>query len=133
MNGITDLNSLLTNMNPTLVPGEFVFVTQAAGKYGDGADLGPIGSFMEPEGLTLILPKANADDANRSYDGTFRLITLQVHSSLEAVGLTAAVSNALLEHGISANVVAAFFHDHIFVPSAQAQDAVAALNELVGE
>ena len=56
-----------------------------------------------------------------------RCITLTVHSSLEAVGLTAAIATELARFGVSANVVAAYFHDHVFVPSAQAEQALAAL------
>ena len=59
-----------------------------------------------------------------------RQITLKVHSSLEAIGLTAAMSRALMEAGISANVVAAYYHDHIFVPAADAERAVEALRQL---
>jgi uncharacterized protein len=62
----------------------------------------------------------------------FRRIILQVHSSLDAVGLTAAVSSKLTERGISANVIAAFYHDHIFIPAERAHEAVEALRELVG-
>ena len=59
----------------------------------------------------------------------FRLITLTVHSSLEAVGLTAVVTNKLAEHKISANVVAAYYHDHIFVPCEKAKKAMEVLRE----
>jgi hypothetical protein len=64
------------------------------------------------------------------YEFAYRLITLKVHSSLEAVGLTAAFSNKLTEHDISANVIAGYFHDHIFIQARQAEKAMAALKEL---
>ena len=92
--------------------------------------ISPLGFFREKEGVTVILPRADADQAGLSYAGTFAWITLTVHSSLEAVGLTAAFSRALAEVGISCNVVAAFYHDHLFVPVADAERALAALRAL---
>jgi hypothetical protein len=64
-----------------------------------------------------------------SYEGVFRCITLGIHSSLEAVGLTAAVAGKLATHGIAANVIAAYFHDHIFVQSELADRAIGILSE----
>ncbi len=130
MSGITNLETLLASMNPVLVPGEFVFVSRLNAKYGEGSDLNPIAAFEENEGLTLIVPRDRADEVGESYQGVFRMITLQVHSSLEAVGLTAAVADALARQGVSANVVAAFYHDHIFVPGARADDAIEVLQRL---
>ena len=75
----------------------------------------------------MILPKEKADAMNIPYSTTCAWITLTVHSSLEAVGLTAAVSKALTEANISCNIVAAFYHDHIFVPIADAPRAMDAL------
>ena len=77
-----------------------------------------------------LLEKQKADDAKISYQQTYQQITLTVHSSLEAVGLTAAFSKKLTEHQISANVVAGYYHDHIFVQSNVANKALAALTEL---
>lgn len=131
MSGITNLQTLLANLKPTLASGEFVFITRPKAKYGDGADLKPIAAFEESEGLTLIIPKDRADEAGIRYDEVFRMITLQVHSDLCAVGLTAAMADVLAKRGISANVVAAFYHDHIFIPSSQAERAMKALNELM--
>ncbi|MDB4778186.1 ACT domain-containing protein [bacterium] len=130
MSGITDLETLLASMNPVLIPGEFVFVSRLNANYGEGSELNPIAAFEENEGLTLIVPRSRADEVSESYQGVFRMITLQVHSSLEAVGLTAAVADALAKQSISANVVAAFYHDHIFVPLARAEDAMVVLKDL---
>jgi hypothetical protein len=107
-----------------------VFVTQPGKRVADAADLNPIAAFEEQEGLTLVLRREQADAIGVHYQGIFRMITLQVHSSLEAVGLTAAVAEALSEQGISANVMAAYFHDHVFVPSDRARDAIAILEGL---
>lgn len=86
--------------------------------------------FREVEGLTLILPRAEAERAGYTFDGVFCCITLAVESSLHAVGLTAAVAGALAREGIAANVVAAFHHDHVFVPVDQAATAMETLRHL---
>lgn len=130
MSGITSLSTLLSSMRPTLHPGEFVFASRPGASYGDGAELNPIAAFEEAEGLTLLLPRERADAEGVPYDSVFRMITLQAHSSLDAVGLTAAVAHALAECEISANVVAAFYHDHVFVPAERADEAVDALAAL---
>ena len=129
MTGESNLDRLLQNMSPVLRDKEYVFCT-VEGDYQDYAELCPLASFQEPEGLTLVLSKEAALSANLPSSSIFRLITLEVHSSLEAVGLTAAISKALAAEGISANVMAAYYHDHIFVPGDRAQDAMDALNRL---
>lgn len=130
MTGETDLTTLLASMAPVLIDGEFVFCSFADARYGDHADREPIAAMSEPEGLTLVIPRAKADERGLDYTSVFRGITLRVHSSLEAVGLTAAFSRKLTEHGISANVIAGYFHDHIFVQRDHAERALAALMEL---
>ena len=129
MVGETDLSKLLESLAPHLMDGYFVFCTIQDAKYGDFAELLPIASFREAEGLTLLVAKANADKAGFNYESIFKGISLKVHSSLEAVGLTAAVSSKLAERGISANVIAAYYHDHIFVQAEKADAALSALNE----
>jgi hypothetical protein len=86
--------------------------------------------FQEAEGATWILPQAIADRHHLPYQHTWRMITLTVHSSLEAVGFLASVLPALAREGISTNVVSAFYHDHLFVPAAQAQHALSILQSL---
>ena len=130
MAGEKDLDTLLVLLEPSLLPGDFVFCTAANLKYGDFAELQPLASYQEEEGLTLVLAKQSADVAGLAYDSVFNCITLMVHSSLEAVGLTAAVSGKLAANGISANVMAAYHHDHVFVPENKAQLALKLLTEL---
>jgi hypothetical protein len=130
MAGEEDLDTLLVLLEPSLLPGDFVFCTAANLKYGDFAELQPLASYQEEEGLTLVLAKQSADVAGLAYDSVFNCITLMVHSSLEAVGLTAAVSGKLAANGISANVMAAYHHDHVFVPENKAQVALQLLTEL---
>lgn len=125
MTGESDLTKLLRNMKPELHEGEYVFCLfdsmESAQVYH------PVCLFREAEGVTAILPRQRADTEKISYSAIFAWITLTVHSSLEAVGLTAEVSGALTEAGISCNVVAAYFHDHIFVPAEDASRAMQAL------
>jgi len=128
--GIEDLEKLLSSMAPELIEGEYVFCTILNGKYGDYQELSPIATFSETEGLTLVLTKESADSSGLEYESIFKCITLTVHSSLEAVGLTAAVSAKLSEHNISANIIAAYHHDHVFVPSKNAEQALELLCEI---
>ncbi len=128
MTGITDLEVLLREMRPNLRPDEYVYCSVPAGDV-SWLSLSPLGYFREDEGQTLILEREAADKAGLTYGPVMRCITLTVHSALEAVGLTAAVAVALTRHGISANVVAAYHHDHIFVPAQDAERALAALAE----
>ncbi|WP_428673233.1 ACT domain-containing protein [Roseibium sp.] len=130
MSGETDLKTLISQMRPMLDPEPYVFCTFASKGLQDLADYQPIGLFAETEGLTAILPVERARELGLAEAEWFRRITLTVHSSLEAVGLTAAISTALAEKGISANVVAAYFHDHVFVPEERAEDALTALRDL---
>lgn len=125
MTGETNLSILLKNMKPELHEGGFVYCLVPS--LNDAFALEPVCMFQEAEGVTVILPKNKADSAALPYPVVCAWITLSVHSSLEAVGLTAAVSKALTEAGISCNVVAAFYHDHIFVPIQDAERAMQAL------
>jgi hypothetical protein len=130
MSGERDLNQLLATMSPVLIDREFVFVTFENARYGDHSELQPFAAVDEPEGLTLLVPKSCADEQQLSYDSIFKGITLRVHSSLGAVGLTAAFAAQLATHSISANVLAGYFHDHIFVQSSEANNALVALESL---
>jgi len=94
--------------------------------------LDPLGTFREQEGLSLLITKEEADKHKLKYHGTFACITLDVHSSLDAVGLTAVAASRLAMYGISANVVAACYHDHVFVQSHHAPAAVGILGALGG-
>jgi len=129
MTGERNLGILLSSMSPVLIDGEFVFCSFENARYGEQSGLEPIAAVIESEGLTLVIPKSKADEHELNYESVFRRITLNVHSSLDAVGLTGAFSSKLTEHGISANVVAGFFHDHIFVQSEHAEKAISALKE----
>ncbi|TLM86127.1 N-acetyltransferase [Pseudarthrobacter sp. NamE5] len=126
MTGEKNLKSLLAAMHPAQRHGEYVYVL-----WPEGRPLLPgiEAAVREAEGLTVVLPRAVADQEGLAYDFVGAWITLQVHSALEAVGLTAAISKALTEAGISCNVLAGFHHDHLLVPVA---DAPLALEVLAG-
>ena len=130
MTGETDLNTLIAQMRPMLDPEPYVFCTFANRTFQDLVEYEAIGLFAETEGTTAILPVERARELGLADAEWFRRITLTVHSSLEAVGLTAAIAEALTGKGISANVVAAYFHDHVFVPAERAEEAMEALRNL---
>ena len=128
MTGETDLETLLREMSPELNEGEYVFCTLDVKDI--PANLEPLGWFHEREGLTIILSKEQADRFNLIYSFICAWITLNIHSSLEAVGLTATISQALTRAGISCNIVAAYYHDHLFVPMRDANRALKILQNL---
>ena len=119
----------MVTLSPKLLDDEYVFCSVENAHYGDLKELNPLSSFCEAEGLTLVVPKSKADEYGLRYGSVFKCITLTVHSSLDAVGLTGAVSTKLTEHGISANVIAACYHDHIFVQAEHAEQALVVLSE----
>jgi len=133
MNGITNLKELLSTMQPELNNGEYIFASLGYDALSDIEGIKPLATFCEEEGLTVILDKSMALKNNISFETVFSLITLTVHSSLEAVGLTAAFSQKLASKGISANVMAGYYHDHIFVQKERDQEALEALIELQQE
>jgi hypothetical protein len=129
MSGEKDLAVLLQNMEPILNSGEFVFcVVENLNQIPDIEKL--LFFFREIEGVTVVLERSVADEWSLEYSYISSWITLNVHSSLEAVGLTAAFANALKDENISCNVVAAYYHDHIFVEKDDAAKAMEALQKL---
>jgi len=128
MAGETSLTTLLRSMSPQLNAGEYVFCTLRDGQLPSGVEI--VGSFREQEGLTVILQRSQAEIAGFSFDYVAAWITLNVHSALEAVGLTAAFASALGKAGISCNVIAGYYHDHLFVGQADAERAMQVLRDL---
>jgi hypothetical protein len=132
MPGETDLRKLLGSMSPELLPGVFVFATLPAGAPQPAA-VSPVMVFREREGDTLILPEEEAKAAGLSFAFKSRMITLNVHSSLDAVGFLAAITARLAAAGMGVNPVSAYFHDHLFVPADRADEAMATLRALAAE
>lgn len=128
MSGETDLRRLLAGLDPLRREGEYVFVTLPDRNVPPGVE--PVFLFDEDEARTVVLPLDEALGAGLAGEFSCAWITLRIHSSLEAVGMMAAVATALAEAGISCNAVSAYYHDHIFVPYDRADDAVRALREL---
>lgn len=132
MSGERNLGMLLASMDPELGVEDYVFHSMKA-SFAEIARFEPWAVIREKEGVTLIMEKAVAGKAGIGSDGVFRRITLNVHSSLDAVGLTAAVATKLAGAGISANVVAGYFHDHVFVGKESAEEAVGLLRGMADE
>lgn len=130
MSGVVELTQLLNEMSPELDESEYVFCSLDKRTSSQVGQFSPLATFLEDEGLTVVTKKEIALSHNLDFNGCFKRIVLTVHSSLEAVGLTAAVSTALAKENISANVIAAYYHDHIFIPIADAEKALAILRRL---
>jgi len=126
MAGTTDLAQLLRTLEPVLRDGEFVYATVVEVPAGLPVEA----TVREPEGLTIVVRRDAADIHGIRYDYVASWITLTVHSSLEAVGLTAAFATALGREGISCNVLAGHHHDHILVGTADAERAMDVLRAL---
>ncbi len=129
MPGETNLQILLANMHPELLEGEFVFCFISP-KTLSQVCIHPIGWFREAEGITLIVERSIADDEGLDYEFISRMITLNIHSSLEAVGFLATITSKLAGAGISVNTISAFYHDHLFVPTDRASTVMQLLDEL---
>ena len=132
MAGVTDLEQLLATLEPQVRDGEYVYAAAPDSSSDSSALLGAEAVIHEAEGSAMVLRREVADEAGLTYDVVLSWITLTVHSSLEAVGLTAAFSTALGDAGISCNVLAGLYHDHVLVPVGRRDDAVTVLRELSG-
>lgn len=126
---ICDLQEMLRGMAPDLdevTPCRFILITPDIAPQALGA---AIATVREAEGVTAVIPSSLAEELGQA-GPDFARITLQVHSDLEAAGLTAAVATALAAEQIACNVIAAFHHDHLFVPWEKRSDAMASLKNL---
>ena len=124
---ITDLAEMLRQLRPRRQPGEYVFASLP-----DGVPPPPaaVGWFREAEGVSVVLPAADADRLGLAAAFRAAWITLEVPSALAGVGLTAAVAEALAAAGIACNVIAAVRHDHLFVPFDRGDETMAVLLKL---
>ena len=131
MSAVDDLHDLCRQMTPSIVDGVFVYCSFSDFRLPHGLE--PICTFRESEGLTAIVGKSQAEAPGVLYTFPCRLITLAVHSSLDAVGFLACITNGLARAGIACNAVAAFHHDHLFVPEARAAETLQVLHSLAAE
>lgn len=128
MSGETNLNALLRTLKAKLVEGIYVFVTVSAEDEPSG--LNPRMRFVESEGVTLIMLKSDAEAHDLPFEFPSRMITLDVHSSLEAVGFIAVIATELAKENMGVNPVSGFYHDHIFVPEGRESDALKVLTRI---
>lgn len=127
--GETNLDILLKSLQPLLIDGELVFCSLPPATLAQ-LKLTIIGQFQEQEGITVIIPRQEADRCNLPYNYTYRQITLSVHSSLAAVGFLAAIAQPLAQAAISVNVISGYYHDHLFVPSDKAAETMNILRKI---
>lgn len=132
MSGLTNLEELIRSMEPVLGPETYVFVTLQPDElmpYG----LKPRMVFEEEEGTTVICRQSEAMEYHLNGQFPCRMITLNVHSSLEAVGFIARIATRLAAEGMGVNPVSGYFHDHLFVPEERAGDAMSCLRLMIEE
>ena len=128
MAGETSLSTLIRSMTPVLNEGAYVFCSLSDAAQLQGVQ--PLGSFQEREGLSVILSRQQAEQLQLEIGYVAAWLTLEVHSALAAVGLTAAVAGALANAGISCTVIAGYYHDHLFVAYTDGPRALAILQQL---
>lgn len=130
--GELSLSKLLATLKPVLSPSTFVFAT-----FRPNTPIPPSLPvqmlFLEAEGTTLITTQAAADEEKIDYEFPCRMITLDVHSSLEAVGFIAFVASKLKDLGMGVNPVSGYFHDHCFVPVGREKEAIRCLEAIASE
>ena len=131
MSGETNLDEILRTLSAQLVEGVYVFVTLPDGSVPE--NIAPRMVFQEAEGTTLVLRKTEAEAFGLAYEFPCRMITLDVHSSLEAVGFIARIASELARHDMGVNPVSGFFHDHLFVPDGREQDAMRILERIASD
>ena len=128
MTGTTNLSHLLASMSPDLRDETFVFITIKPDA--PVPQIGAVMQFVEAEGISFIAPLDEAKKAKLVYEIPCRMITLNIHSSLEAVGFLAVITTHLAKLNISVNPVSGYYHDHLFIPENRAADVMTALAEL---
>lgn len=135
--GETNLNSLIRSMQPVLQPGTFVFAqlpaTASKDIFSRVQGLNPKMLYREEEAWTIILPQQEARNARLEHIFPCRQITLNIHSSLDAVGFLAAITARLARLEIGVNPVSAFLHDHLFVPEGKENAVMEALQTMAVE
>lgn len=128
MSGETNLEQLIRSLSVVLRDGLYVFVTVPSNQ--SRPDVEPVMTFQEIEGTTYIMLKSEAETLGLPFEFPCRMITLNIHSSLEAVGFMARIATELAKHDMGVNPVSGFYHDHLFVPDGREQDAMNVLQEM---
>lgn len=130
MTGETHLPNILAHLDVDVRPGTFSVITRRAPDA--AADAVAEARITEAEGITYVVPESFARACGERPGFVAAWLSLRVHSALNAVGVTVAVSGVLAERGIACNVIAGYHHDHLLVPDARREDAVAAIRSLRG-
>lgn len=129
-----DLEILVKNMSPLLSAEEYVFCKvqkeSFAAEFCQKESPEFLSSFLEADGISLILRKDLAQTKGLGFEGSFALISCQIKSDLQAVGFLALMTSALASAGIAANAISAFSHDHLLVPWQKRERAMQVLQEL---
>lgn len=125
MTGATDLQQLLSEMRVSIREPTYCLVSLASpsSELRDSA----AAVIVEQEAVTLVITTEEAEANGLPYEFPAAWLTLDVHSSLHAVGLTAAVARMLTDEGIPCNVLAGFYHDHLLVPAGKGHQVKAVL------
>ena len=131
--GETNLDKLLATMSPVLDPQVYVFCTITT-PVPVNLESPPRMIFEEDEGTSLIITKEEAEEHSIAFEYPCQRITLNVHSSLDAIGFLARITTHLAtRHQLSVNAVAGFYHDHLFIPQDKAQEGMKGLQEVIDE
>ena len=130
MSGKTNLKEILSNVTPRLLDETFVFITSSEPLEDLINSLKPKATFLEDEGITLVINQKDADAHSLQYDGIFKCISLGVHSSLKSYGLISTITKELTKHRISSNIFSGYFHDHIFVQNNLAAEALRVISSV---
>ena len=130
MTGETHLPHILSRLDVDVRPGTYAVISRKAPDA--AADAVAEARVGEAEGISYVVPEAFARAQGEPPGFVACWLTLKLHTALNAVGVTAAVSGVLAEHGIACNVIAGRFHDHLLVPAARCDDAIAAIRSLRG-
>ncbi len=128
MSGVSNIDELISSMRAELLPSVYVFATTRDENVAN--TVSAIMTFREAEGFTLILTKEEAERLALEFEFPCRMITLNIHSSLEAIGFMSRITTHLAQLDMGVNPVSAFYHDHLFVPETRAQEALNALHDL---
>ncbi|MDQ3263252.1 MAG: ACT domain-containing protein [Myxococcota bacterium] len=132
LSGEKNLRALLRSMRPALLEGTYAYVSVPKDQP-IPARLSPVMSFREPEGWSLLLEQKEAVTSGLVATYLCRGISLNVHSSLYAVGFLAVIAERLAKATISINIASAYYRDYIFVPMDRAEDALQLLRKLAQE
>ena len=122
-----DLVKLCASLNPVMEQPVYVYCSFI--DFSLPAGLTAFCIVREEEGLTAVVERSDAERLRLPYTFESRLITLSVHSSLEAVGFIAVISRTLAQAGIPCNAIAGYCHDHVLTPVDRAEEAMSLLNE----